>query len=418
MKKSITRTPKDLIKDFLLQDEELEAFMTGPAGSGKTTELGDIISYLNSVGVTYLVVAYTHQAKDVLVSKLPEGTPVKTLHSWLKKRPGINEHAKHTKAIMISRQFGKPMPLQLLIVDEFSFVGEKDYFDIGALQDEIELPKGVKPLKVFYVGDLNQLSPIDGPPAVMPGGNFWLKLTKIHRTTNTLSKPLSELVEMIEGDREMAYLEPTEHFNRKVDIDKLYMDIDSGDKIMLAFTNEATQHHNALIQGHDEPLQNDVIYLSNMKKHKVLDTVMDHYEGEMMTINGKIDEDTKYNPVKYLNQLPYVKYFKFSDGTVVPGIFGSNTGKQITKKLGKKLVASNRKGSQDKKVFREYKTVNDYVEIMDFFHCLTIHKSQGTEFSHVFLDSEDLKKCFIPLERLKLMYVALSRAKESVFCNN
>ena len=36
-----------MIRKFLAQDEELEAFITGPAGSGKTTNLEKTIRVLN-----------------------------------------------------------------------------------------------------------------------------------------------------------------------------------------------------------------------------------------------------------------------------------------------------------------------------------------------------------------------------------
>ena len=127
------------IKHFLSDPEENEAFITGPAGSGKTTALIEVVKQLNDMGIKYRVVAYTHKAKDVLISKLPADTDISTLHSWLKKRPGINEKAKSLKALVTTMQFGQPVYIQLLIVDEFSFVGEKDYYSIGKLQDQLEL---------------------------------------------------------------------------------------------------------------------------------------------------------------------------------------------------------------------------------------------------------------------------------------
>lgn len=279
-----------MIEEFLNQDDTIEAFLTGPAGSGKTTALHSIIEILNKRRTVYKVVAYTHKAKDVLISKLPKKTDISTLHSWLKKRPGINSQAKHIKALITSNQKGKPEMLELLIVDEFSFVGEKDYMSIGDLQDElmlesyhcelcgeVEIEEGtcvecrgrvkttsLKPIKVLYVGDLNQLSPVDGEAAVIPQEPFWTKLTKIYRSTSDISEPLANLVDMIEGNKPMGYLEPTTSFLRNQDIDLLFKD-DDEDKIMLSFTNQAVQAHNIAIQGYKEPKPGDLINVSTLK---------------------------------------------------------------------------------------------------------------------------------------------------------
>ncbi|EFB5687901.1 hypothetical protein HGP87_001870, partial [Campylobacter jejuni] len=130
---------------------------------------------------------------------------------------------------MTNKQYGRPDFLRLLIVDEFSFVSEKDYFSIGELQDELELmdlpefKEGkLRPLKVLYVGDLNQLSPVKGYSAIEPYGKFWKKLTKVYRTDNDLINPLTILVNIIEGKEKLRYLEPTDNFIRKADIIKEY----------------------------------------------------------------------------------------------------------------------------------------------------------------------------------------------------
>lgn len=440
-----------MIEKFLNQDIHLEAFLTGPAGSGKTTDLKEIVLTLNKLNITYKVVAYTHKAKDILISKLPPKTDITTLHSFLKKRPGINSKAKHLRALMVNSQRGKPETLELLIIDEFSFVGEKDYYSIGDLQDELMLTTyhcekcgevdeeemtcvdcrgsvtetSIKPLKVLYVGDLNQLSPVDGPPAVYPQEPFWTKLTKIYRTTSDISIPLSKLVDMIEGNKPMSYLEPTDNFLRNQDINVLYKNDKEIDKILLAFTNKAVEFHNFTIQGYKRPKENDILYCPTLKKIVTLVSISDKCNEDdlLHTAIGIITKDTKYNPMKVLNSLKYVKFFECipegsNESIVIPGIFGSYQNKLIRTSLGKNLVALNKGDKCSKKVYKEYKAINDYVSILDFNHCMTIHKSQGSEYAHVYVDSKDLSICISSQERMKLLYVAMSRSKDFIYLNN
>lgn len=445
------------IKEFLEQDKYLDAFITGPAGSGKTTALNSIVEELEDLKVNYLVTAYTHKAKEVLISKLSPETPVKTLHSWLRKRPGINEKATKIKHLMTNYQKGRPQKLQLLIVDEFSFVGEKDYLSIRELQDDItayfcmncnkpididtieydgditgycDYCGGIRvveetyvknDLHVLYVGDLNQLSPIGGPPAVVPHKPYWTELTTIYRNDSEgLQKPLSKLVSMIEGNEAMSYIPPTEDFIRKVDIDKLYKADPSPDKVMLAFTNEAVQRHNAIQQGRADLQIGDIIWNNTFRSDMEVLGISPIYLGENLLVPGEIsyiNYDTKYNPIKTLQSLDYITYIETNYGTI-PAIFGFFNNKIIREKLGKTLVNLNNNNRDSKEAYKVFKCVHDYVSVVDFNHCLTIHKSQGSEYSNVYIDTKDLAKCLDNTERMKLLYVAISRAKSKVFVNN
>ena len=430
------------IKEFLGQDDYFDAFITGPAGSGKTTVLKKVIDYLNTTDLNYIVTAYTHKAKDVLASKLPKDTNISTLHSFLKKRPGINKNAKHIKQLQITTQLGKPAQLDLIIVDEFSFIGEKDAISLQELQDPVELELyrckqcgkeftelyanhkcecggvdyddlSLNPVKILYVGDLNQLSPIHGPSYIEPYEPYWVRLTKIYRND---FPQLQELVKFIEGEKKPYYLEPSENFQRKINIDKAYKESKTEDKIMLAYTNKAVQRHNAIVHGRRFPVIGDEVYISSLKKVATVIDMSDEFLGEVITPTGAITPSTKYNPLKFLNDNKNIKFFHTTVG-VVAGIFGSYNNKKIREAIANRLVDANRKKKDSSKAYREYKNINDYTCIIDFNHCMTVHKSQGSEFEEVYIDITDFSHCIDSTERLKLLYVAMSRAKMKIFLN-
>lgn len=421
----------DIIK-FVKDKDHLDAFIIGAAGTGKTTKLKEICETLLSTDINFQVVAYTHKAKQVLSSKLPSGTPISTLHSFLKKRPGINERATSIKSIMTSNQFGDPTPLDLLIIDEYSFVGEKDDISLCELQDPMNV---TNPLHILYVGDSNQLPPIGAPSNLVPKKPYLLKLTKVHRTDNDLLTTLGKLVSYIEDDEPIKYLPETENFKRKQDIKSLYMNDINKDKILLAFTNRKVQELNFDIQGSITPSIDDTIFISSLRATARFISKLNKPTA-IYTPCGYIDTGTKYNPLGFLTSLSYVEFFDieiiatFNEDLFigqrlnVATIFGTYNNKVIRDKLGKALVDANKSnlikpGSVDaKKIYREYKTVNDYVCISDFNHCMTIHKSQGSEYDNVYLDAEDLKACIDMQTRLKLLYVGISRAKLKVFVNN
>ena len=64
---------------------------------------------------------------------------------------------------------------------------------------------------------------------------------------------------------------------------------------------------------------------------------------------------------------------------------------------------------------------------MDFYHlkehvadlrpvfASTVHKSQGSTYSHVFIDLDDIGRCNITDDVARMLYVAISRAKRNVY---
>jgi len=414
------------ILEFLNQKKTHEGFITGPGGSGKTEMLINICNILNEAKINYRVVAYTNKAVEVINKRVPTA-PTSTLHSWLTKRPGINSKAKHLKSLMISNQYGVPAPLQLLIVDEFSMVSEEDYADIGMLVDP-DMEGDIK-LYTLYIGDLAQLPPIKSVCPVYPAGNFWLKLTKIWRSNKQLQEPLQKLRDMIDDIESgipeaeaIHYLHANESFIRNIDVVEAYKSFDSPNKVLLAYTNEAVQLHNAKLQGHDKVKAGDVIFDSTNKCSHIVKRILPNTPMlmELMyhTANGIIHKETKYNPLKTLMKLPFVQFIETENNINIPIIFGAYNNKIARENLGKILVNLNREGKDSSQAYKMYKCVNDYTSNVDFNHCITTHKTQGSEWDYVFIDSIDYQKCKNTLEKLKLLYVGISRAKVSCFLNN
>jgi hypothetical protein len=426
----------DKIIPFFNQDEEHEAFITGGPGTGKTTNLKSIVEYLIKQRTTFQVVAYTHKAKEVLEKKLPKGTPISTLHSWLKKRPSVNSKAKSMNSLLVSNQFGEPERLQVLIVDEFSFINEEDYLSIGELQDELYLRRcsncDLDPdncgcntetyllprLRVLYVGDPNQLPPVKGFQAISAGGLYHVHLTHNYRSGEGLQPTIKALEKMIER----GVIEPlveTEYFKRNQDIVKLYKE-DSTTKMLLAYTNKRVQELNAEIQGYKQPKPGDLIYNTTLRKTLTFTRELEPYEVKSIEIPGGklLQWDAKYKQLEFLNQLNYVKFYDVEDYLhtfQIACIFGFYENKLIRDELGSTLVQLNKQGTDSKKAYREYKTVNDCVCVVDFDHCLTVHKSQGQEFDNIYLDMDDLSICPNTDTILRLALVAISRARDKVY---
>jgi ATP-dependent exoDNAse (exonuclease V) alpha subunit len=68
----------------------------------------------------------------------------------------------------------------------------------------------------------------------------------------------------------------------------------------------------------------------------------------------------------------------------------------------------------DQKLWREYFKMKDLYPEVDLAYAMTTHKSQGQTFQSPTVDLLDILKIGDPLLRKKCLYVALSRASESL----
>lgn len=438
----------ECFKQFIKSDNSEDMFVTGVAGTGKTTELKGTIQYCIDNNISYMVCAFTHDACKILRSKLPENAKVQTLHKFIKKRPSVNTEATKYQYVTTNSVFGTAEEVQVLFVDEYSQVGEKDLMDIRALQDCEEDDEGEitkMGLRVVWIGDPHQLPPVGDAQAIQPHGKFSIRLTTQYRQKagNPLSKAISQLISFIEG----APAEPlftSERFKRNQDIANQYKAC-TEHKILLAFTNQKVQHLNWTIEGKEEPEEDDTVF-SPTTKHKY--TFVRNLPGYLVHTLDKVFGEpiklgSKYKTLEFLIQQDY-QFCEVEDEEgerfTFAYIFGHYEYKKKLEELKRIAAGVNKtifdsegmsaaqwarenpeaRATRDRALaWRQFLSFNECVICLDFAHAKTIHKAQGSTYHTVFLDSEDLGLAAESnyILYLKLMYVALSRATHDVITN-
>ena len=226
---------------------------------------------------------------------------------------------------------------------------------------------------------------------------------------------------------------PHKTFIRNQDITK-----PKGDSIVLAYTNERVQQLNAQIQGRGDPEPGDRLFSPTTKQYYTLlnvlqfATYVDKPFGEPLLLNSK------YKTLEYLLTKNYKIYeLEDEDGVtqIFFAIFGHGRYKDTLADL-KKLAAHSNAAIGDNakdwcatnkhstlaknraKAWRDYLSFNECVICLDFAHATTIHKSQGSTYQYVYLDMKDLSRVRDMKLYLRLLYVALSRASDTVYANN
>jgi len=429
-------------KAFMADPTAFEMFITGQAGTGKTTSLAKLIEYCDAEDISTVISAYTHKACGILASKLPEGTDIRTLHSFLKKRPGINEHATLKEHVNISKQHGTVDEIpNVLLLDELSMIGEKDYMDIGPVQDPNYDGKPL--MKVVYIGDTNQLPPVGDTLAINPNGKYWVKLNKVYRNDNELMDPLCQLVDFINGKAPVPLIE-NKRFVRRVDLIEEYSNC-SEDKVLLAYTNQRVESLNADIKGYSTPENGDEVYSPTLRTHYEFEGFLDKHNIDYIDrhFNDALGFGSKFKTLEHLvtihdqfcmvtneegeNEIYAIEFGHYQyklriDELAMAAAQSNKAIEDMHHMSGATYAKANKNDPMSRaraKAWRDYLTYKDCVVCMDFPFAMTVHKSQGSTYNTVFLDTDDLGIC---ADRdfktyLKLFYVGMSRASNMVYTN-
>lgn len=411
-----------MLKKFLLDPDADDMFVMGRAGTGKTTDLKHAVAHCISNDIKYTVCAFTHKACGVLAEKLPEGASIQTLHKFLRKRPTVNTNATRVAQVEGNAVMGDSDQVSVVFVDEFGMVGEQDLMDVRALQD------GEVPMKCVWIGDHKyQLPPVGDMFTLHPYGKYQVNLTKVYRQAedNPLLATLNQLVSFMDGADPVPLIE-SEHFTRGKDIVKEA----SGrveDSILLAFTNERVEALNRDIQGYAWPLENDLVFSPSTKQRYEYVVEMIPQDVRALDVHsGELKFGTKYKTLEHLIAMPDISYGMFELGEetyTYAFVFGHHRYNQLKNKLKKAAVQANQKyekGDRKRaKAWRDFLTFNECVVCMDFAHAVTVHKSQGSTYDTVYLDTQDIDKArsFDYNLYLRLMYTGISRASNRVITN-
>jgi len=394
-------------------------FVTGFAGSGKSTELA-----ARATKET-LVVTPTHKAAEVLMKK---GIIAYTIHSVLKLVPTINQNFRKGQKMNSLKMVGDT-DLQFIndiFIDEFSMINT----DILDLLLEV-IPEHCE---VTIFGDPYQLPPVSGK-RIKPK-----KYSKdIHELT---TQHRSEAPEVVDTFMEfVSYLKG----GCKGKLPKINLpkgDLSNFDPLTeraLAYTNNKVLQMNEEIRTYCDPTNEITL---NGHETEIVNTPGQYYTFPKMMSKGKIqhDPDTSDAILESINKFN-IDLSEYNQTVIEDGLvcFVDNNHYENSKRFKKDVekfqnLVIKENNLDDKvdltkwcKVNRAAKYVKErgrawsnYMNHKDLVFDIrsrfasTVHKSQGQEFKTVYIDVKDLKKCPDKEMYARLCYVALSRAIKKV----
>ena len=423
-------------------EQEIE-FVVGFAGSGKSTELAKRFKDSKS-----LVLTPTHKAKEVLLRKGVKN--VATIHSLLKLVPTLNQEMRRGQKMQRLQKIGDLdlKAIKQIGIDEFSMINV-EILDmlLNALPTQA---------KVTIFGDPYQLEPVDGE-LIEPE-------TYTEHITELTTQHRAEAPEVVETFmRFKDFIKTQDHridlrLNDKIKhgtIEGFNPDTDRA----LAWTNKKVLELNERIAMHlnlpkeisvgeqvainglvgelvevsfAEGLNIQHIYPKCVSKGKLMqgDKLVEaviNIERDMTKYNTNIT----YAPIGYIKIEDKVYSFSYDldhyaesnrRKKIVEEVqFGLIDHHDLAKEVNLKEWCNDHRGAKLVKArgtaWKQYLLHQGLIWDFRRPFATTIHKSQGSEFSTVYIAQEDIKMIIrgkYYLKYARLMYVALSRAIHKV----
>lgn len=413
------------------QDEvyqRLVSFMVGPessiildgsGGTGKsfliehfvrnidkdTNNLCKLLGLKHKLPMVYLT-ATTNKAVENLANNTTY--PVETIHSLLGLTV-VNTTSGETKLEKTSKMHiivGDAVNyVTVVIIDECSMI-DKNLFK--------HIKETCANCKVIFVGDWCQLPPVkESISPVYTQGYSLLELHKIMRTSEKELYDLNKAVKSLVIDSKPITITTGSRIKKLNDKEALdyinnnFNDV-KNDNLIVSYTNLNSIQYSKYIQalrGNTDFLTLNSRYVCNNAVHDMNNSSLIVKTEQEVTLI--ILGDSQHLPKGYYPEDISYRVCRFKDTYGTTKDFRVFEDPEDYKKVLNFLCKN--------KDWKKFYTIKDYFGDLRNRDSCTVHKSQGSTVNDVFIDLEDLMKCRQPDMVRRLLYVAISRARNNVY---
>lgn len=422
--------------DRFMKSNETSMTLSGYAGTGKTSLMEMIAKKGQKQNRPVMFCATTNKAAAVLNDRVSKaGFKASTLNKVF----GINVEVDSSKAYNARNLVNvlkdvDIMPGTTIIIDEASMINEENYKILNDIAKEHRL-------KIIYVGDEAQLSPVNEDKiskVFRNGEGKVIRLTQVERTDDNAilkeatairnGEPLSKVSSFNSKGEGVAYISPQHQEAINEVIDKYVKGLKQNPNYfrILAYTNKAVTAYNNQVRellGYDSPIPHvgepmtgyaNWGYEWRTKSYRFINS--ESYKvtqvGRPTTVQTRLDNGTpvvmQAVPITLEDSLGNIDTFNFMD---IKNNAQNRQSAMILANEKKRLWNEARRayGREAKaavyakiNAIDSFLFVNDNIEdnshnllqakTIDFGYALTIHKSQGSTFTHVLMDDVDVSR--------------------------
>ena len=433
---------------FLLSQKENPTYiLKGYAGTGKTSLVKTLVRTLPYIGMKYVLMAPTGRAAKVLSNYT--GRDASTIHRRIYQTKTLPDGS-----FRITRAENK-YKNALFIVDEASMIGEQKEFGGSSLLDDLlGYVFSGENCRLLLIGDTAQLPPVESQtsPALnceylkseFPITAATYELTEVKRQAlesgilynatdirQLLSQNLYEYelpIFHLQGFDDIQKIEP-ETFEEM--LHNAFSNSSDNEAVIVCKSNKRANMFNQAIRGRILNIEGEI---ATGDKLMIVKNNYFWTEGnDVMSFiaNGDMAEIRK---IKHFEEMYGFRFadveLSFTDYQDQPNIEAKilldtlySNSPSLTEEENKKLFSAIEEDYMDIPNRRErYKEMkkNPWFNALQvkFAYALTCHKTQGGQWSTVFIDSSLNQKETLEVEDLRWLYTALTRAQERVYFVN
>jgi len=405
--------------------------LVGAAGTGKTFLTNLILSRIYDIDPKACValLSPTHKALANLEShtrNCKNNVIYNTLHSYLGLKMIINQDGTQS----FKKGNKKIKRVNYIILDEASFV---DVSLFTFLQEFLMMNAGITAL--IYVGDKCQLSPVDNTDKLSPvfstvKNTFVLDevirngdhqvldfFTKIRRLINIYddltekgeidskrTKIRNKFNSVLKEELQKSEANPESKIQFIENIAQMYIQNKDEQALVVSYTNYTVDNINSTIRKHFRPgcshypEPGETIVIQNTVENKFMNNETVHVK----TVQESFETIGHLQiPVKEIHVQSRRGKVKFS----IP--HGTESAQNLSKY---------KNALKESKRWLEFYKVDDTFASFKYKYACTIHKSQGSTCSDVYVDLKGLLNTQMSLSQLlRLFYVASSRASNRIY---
>lgn len=422
--------------DRFMKSNETSMTLSGYAGTGKTSLMEMIAKKGQKQNRPVMFCATTNKAAAVLNDRVSKaGFKASTLNKVF----GINVEVDSSKAYNARNLVNvlkdvDIMPGTTIIIDEASMINEENYKILNDIAKKMDL-------KIIYVGDEAQLAPVNEDKiskVFRNGEGKIIRLTQVERTDDNAilkeatairnGEPLSKISSFNSKGEGVAYIAPQHQDAINEVIDKYVKGLKQNPNYfrILAYTNKAVTAYNNQVRellGYDSPIPHvgepmtgyaNWGYEWRTKSYRFINS--ESYKvtqvGRPTTVQTRLDNGTpvvmQAIPITLEDSLGNIDTFNFMD---IKNNVQNRQSAMVLANEKKRLWNEARRayGREAKaaiyakiNAIDSFLFVNDNIEdnshnllqakTIDFGYALTIHKSQGSTFTHVLMDDVDVSR--------------------------
>ena len=433
---------------FLLSQTENPTYiLRGYAGTGKTTLVKTLVKTLPYIGMRYVLMAPTGRAAKVLSSYTGQGAS--TIHRRIYQAMTYPDGS-----IRIARAENK-FKNALFIVDEASMIGEQKEFGGSSLLDDLlSYVFSGENCRLLLIGDTAQLPPVGSNESPALDCEYLKSEFPITAATYELTEVKRQALEsgilynatdvrQLLSQNLYEYSLPIFHLQDFDDIQKIepetfeemlhnaFANMSDNEAVIICKSNKRANMFNQAIRGRILNIEGEIA-----TGDKLMVVKNNYYwtEGNPdinFIANGDMAEIRK---IKHFDEMYGFRFadveLSFTDYPEAPNVEAKilldtlySNSPSLTEEENKRLFAAIEEDYMDIPNRRErYKEMrkNPWFNALQvkFAYALTCHKTQGGQWSNVFIDSSLNLKETLEVEDLRWLYTALTRAQERVYFVN